>query len=137
RCCSLRSGAGERGKPPSFAGRMTFKVDENLPAQTAVELRGQGYEAETVVEEGLRGAVDPIVLETVRDEGCALLTMGKGIADVRANPPDRYAGLVLFQPRSSGRAVVLAFVRRNLPAVLQINLAGRLIVVAERGIRMR
>ena len=116
---------------------MNFKIDENLPAEIATDLRAQGYEAETVVQEGLRGARDPIVLEKVRHEGRAFLTMDKGIANVRANPPDRYAGLVLFRPRSSGRGMVLAFVRRHLSAVLQIDLAGRLIVVTERGIRVR
>ncbi len=65
------------------------------------------------------------------------LIMDKGIANVRANPADQYSGLILFRPRSSGRGMVLAFVRRHLPAVLQIDLAGRLIVVTERGIRIR
>jgi len=116
---------------------MNFKIDENLPVEIAADLRAQGYEAETVVQEGLRGARDPIVLERVRNEGRAFLTMDKGIANVRANPPDRYAGLVLFRPRSSGRGMVLAFVRRHLLAVLQIDLAGHLIVVTERGIRIR
>jgi predicted nuclease of predicted toxin-antitoxin system len=88
---------------------MTFKVDENLPAEIAADLRAQGYEADTVVREGLRGARDPIVLERVRNEGRAFLTMDKGIANVRANPPDRYPGVVLFRPRSSGRGMALAF----------------------------
>jgi len=54
---------------------MNFKIDENLPAEIATDLRAQGYEAETVVQEGLRGARDPIVLEKVRHEGRAFLTM--------------------------------------------------------------
>ena len=42
---------------------MNFKIDESLPAEIAADLRAQGYEAETVVEEGLRGADDPIILK--------------------------------------------------------------------------
>jgi hypothetical protein len=63
--------------------------------------------------------------------------MDKGIADVRAYPPERYAGIVLFRPASAGRGAVLAFVRANLGALLDQNISGRLLVVSERGIRTR
>lgn len=63
--------------------------------------------------------------------------MDKGIADVRAYPPDRYAGIVLFRPTTSGRGAVRAFVRRHLPTILQTDLAGHLVVITERNIRVR
>jgi len=116
---------------------MKFKVDENLPADLLDDLRVAGHEAETVPEEGLTGAPDAVILERVRREGYTLLTMDKGIADVRANPPARYAGIVLFRPATSGRGAVRAFVRRHLPTILQTDLAGRLVVITERSIRVR
>ncbi|MGH8609265.1 MAG: DUF5615 family PIN-like protein [Gammaproteobacteria bacterium] len=116
---------------------MKFKVDENLPAELLYDLRIAGHQAETVHEERLTGAPDAVVLERVRTEGYALLTMDKGIADVRAYPPDRYAGIVLFRPSTSGRGAVLAFVRHHLPTILQTDLAGHLMVVSDRSIRVR
>jgi len=37
----------------------------------------------------------------------------------------------------TGRSGVLTFVRRHLPALLQADLAGHLLVVSEAGIRIR
>ncbi len=116
---------------------MKFKLDENLPAELLGDLRAAGHDGQTVQEEGLVGAPDPPILENVKREGLVLLTMDRGIADVRAYPPERYPGIVLFRPRTSGRGAVLAFVRRHLPALLHSDLAGHLLVVSEGGIRTR
>lgn len=116
---------------------MRFKVDENLPAELVADLQAAGHAAATVPEEGLTGASDATLMERARREGRVLLTMDKGIADARAYPPQRYAGIVLFRPRTSGRGAVQMFVRRHLPALLQADLAGHLLVVSEAGIRIR
>lgn len=116
---------------------MKFKIDENLPSELVGDLRAAGHEAETVLEEGLVGSPDPPILDRVKREGLVLLTMDRGIADVRAYPPEHYPGIVLFRPRTSGRGAVLAFIRRHLPALLQADLPGRLLVMSERGIRIR
>ena len=115
---------------------MKFKLDENLPVELLADLRAAGHEAHTVPEEGLAGSPDPAVIERVRIDGMVSLTMDKGIANTRAYPPKNYAG-IMFRPRTSGRGDVLTFVRRHLPALLQADLAGRLLVVSERGIRIR
>ncbi|MFL5328357.1 MAG: DUF5615 family PIN-like protein [Gemmataceae bacterium] len=94
---------------------MKFKVDENLPSEIAEDLRSAGHQADTVFDEGLAGAPDPVVLANVQSEGRVILTLDKGVADVRAYPPQQYAGIVLFRPRSTGRATTLEFVRQYLP----------------------
>lgn len=116
---------------------MKFKLDENLPAELVEDLQAIGHEADTVPSENLAGFPDSIILERVRNEGRVLLTLDKGIADVRAYPPEQYAGLILFRPSTSGRGVVLNFVRRHLPALLQTELSGHLLIVTERTIRVR
>jgi predicted nuclease of predicted toxin-antitoxin system len=116
---------------------MRFKLDENLPAELLVDLRVAGHHAETVPDEGITGAPDSVVLEKVRSEGGVLLTLDKGIADVRTYPPEDYAGIVLFRPSTSSRGAVLAFIRRRLPSLLQADLAGHLLVVTDRSIRVR
>lgn len=116
---------------------MKFKLDENLPRELLADLRAAGHDADALPEEGLRGAPDPPIMERVQRERLVLLTMDKGIADVRSYAPTRYAGLILFRPRTSGRQAVLNFVRRHLPALLQADVAGHLLVVSERGIRIK
>lgn len=116
---------------------MTFKLDENLPAELVGDLRAAGHDAQTVPQQDLAGAPDSVVIDRVRTEGRVLLTMDKGIANARAYPPERYGGIILFRPRSSGRAAVVSFVRRHLPALLQADLVGHFLVVSDRGIRIR
>ena len=116
---------------------MKFKVDENLPAELKSDLVAAGHDAELIVDEGLTGAPDPQVMQFTRQENRVLLTMDKGIADVRAYPPDQFAGIILFRPKSQGRGATLAFVRRHLPALLAADLKGHLLVVADSGIRIR
>lgn len=116
---------------------MKFKLDENLPSELREDLRALGHEAETVVDEGLTGAPDSVILARVRSERRVLITMDKGIADVRAYPPGDYSGIVLLRPLSTGRRSVLEFARRHLEAILQNDLEGRLLVVTDRTIRLR
>jgi hypothetical protein len=116
---------------------MKFKIDENLPAELLDDLHTAGHEAETMPGEGLSGSPDSMILEKVRSESRVIMTLDKGIADVRAYPPEHYAGIILFLPPSSGRGTVLAFVRRHLSALLQTELTGHLFIVTDRSIRVR
>jgi uncharacterized protein DUF5615 len=114
-----------------------FKLDENLPVELLDDLRTAGHEADGLRDEGLIGAPDDIVLDLVRRERRVLLTLDKGIADVRAYPPQAHAGIVLFRPPATGRGTTLLFVRRHLGSLLERDLAGRLPVITDHGIRVR
>jgi hypothetical protein len=114
-----------------------FKLDENLPIELLDDLRTAGHEADGLRDEGLIGAPDDEVLALVRREGRVLLTLDKGIADVRAYQPRAHAGIVLFRPPASGRGTTLLFVRRHLTSLLEQELTGRLLVITDRGIRLR
>jgi predicted nuclease of predicted toxin-antitoxin system len=113
------------------------KLDENLPAELLDDLRAAGHEADTVRNEGLTGSPDAVILEQVRQDRRVLFTLDKGIADIRAYPPEQHAGIVLFRPPSMGRGTTLAFVRRHLPAVLELDLTGHLVVVTDVALRLR
>ena len=47
---------------------MQFKTDENLPIEVAARLRSEGYDALSVLEQGLGGASDQRLMETCRGE---------------------------------------------------------------------
>ena len=86
---------------------MNVKLDENLPAELLDDLRAAGHEADTVRDEALAGAPDTVVLDRVRHDRRVFFTLDKGIADVRAYPPEHHAGIVLFRPGSMGRGAGL------------------------------
>ena len=116
---------------------MKFKLDENLPAELANDLRALGHQSDTVFEEGLTGAADPIILAAAHAEGRVLLTLDKGIASLRDYPPTMFFGIVLFRPETSGRGRVLSFIRERLADVLALDLTGRLVVVGPSRLRIR
>jgi predicted nuclease of predicted toxin-antitoxin system len=116
---------------------MKFKLDEHLPVELADDLRQAGHDATTVVEQGHAGINDDTLMNVVKAEARVILTMDKGIANVTAFPPAAFPGIVLFRPHQTGRGAVLQFVRQHMPAVLPRIGAGALIVVSDRGIRVR
>ena len=118
---------------------MRFKLDENLPDELLDDLRAAGHEADGLRDEGLVGASDEVVLDLVRREHacCSRWTLDKGIADVRVYPPEAHAGIVLFRPPAAGRGTTLLFVRRHLASLFERELTGRLLVITDRGLRLR
>ena len=116
---------------------MKFKLDENLPVELASDLRGMGYDVDTVNDEGLRGAADPAVVNAAFATDRILLTLDKGIANLQRYPVHQPAGVVLFRPDTSGRGAVVAFVRERLQKVLEVDLTNRLTVVGPSRIRFR
>lgn len=116
---------------------MIFKLDENLPTELLEELRKAGHGADSVDDEGLAGTPDKSLLAVVQAEGRILLTLDKGIADIRQFPPQDYAGIVVFRPPTAGRISVFDFVRKRLPKVLEIELRGKLLVVSQNSLRLR
>jgi predicted nuclease of predicted toxin-antitoxin system len=116
---------------------MRFKLDENLPQELADDLVRLGHDADTIFAEGLLGAEDATVVQAARIANRILLTLDKGIASLLQYPVHEHKGVVLFRPDSSGRRVVLAFVRSRLADLLELELAGRFTVVGPTRIRVR
>ncbi len=116
---------------------MRFKLDENLPIEIVEDLREAEHDIDSVYDEGLAGAPDEMVVAHALLESRILLTMDKGIGDLRGLAGSGSPGIVLFRPRATGRSSALAFVRRHLPAVLRSDIEGRLVIVSESSLRIR
>jgi predicted nuclease of predicted toxin-antitoxin system len=112
-----------------------FKLDENLPDELAGDLRLAGHDADTVGDEGLTGAPDPLVVAAALRERRILLTLDKGIANLIEHPASAHVGVVLFRPGVSGRGGVLRFIRSRLDELLSRELADRVTVVSAQRIR--
>jgi len=116
---------------------LKIKADEDLPGSVAVRLRGAGYLAETVVEEGMGGTNDPALWRAVQAEGRFLITADKGFADVRKYPPGTHQGVLLLRPNEDGIGPLDALVEMVLREGGLERLQGAVAVATPRGLRIR
>ncbi|MBN2295806.1 MAG: DUF5615 family PIN-like protein [Pirellulales bacterium] len=114
-----------------------FKIDENLPSETAEILSEAGHDALTVHDQQMVGESDANLSETCRREGRSIVTLDLDFSDIRTYPPKDYAGIVVLRPARFDKNHVLAIIRR-LPLILEAEpLSGKLWIVDETSVRMR
>jgi predicted nuclease of predicted toxin-antitoxin system len=114
-----------------------FKIDENLPVETANLLRAAGHEADTVQEEGLTGSEDGPLSERIRLEDRAIVTLDLDFSGIRAYPPQDCFGIAILRPSRQDIASFLALVRRILPLLNAEPLVGNIWIVEPDRIRIR
>ena len=114
-----------------------LKTDENLPDSVAMLLRSAGHDVTTVLEEKLGGAADPQVAEVSRSETRALVTLDRGLGNIRAYPPTDYHGIVVLRPRDQSVDAILALVQKLVVLLETNSLVGMLWIVDERRFRIR
>ena len=76
---------------------MKFKPDENLPVSATAILAGAGHDVDTVTHEGLIGAPDRDVVAAATAAGPILISLDRGLGDIRAYPPGSYADIVVLR----------------------------------------
>ena len=76
---------------------MKFKPGENLPASATAILTSAGHDVDTVTHEGLTGAPDQDVVATATAAGRILISLDRGLGDIRAYPPASHAGIVVLR----------------------------------------
>ena len=123
-CCRCRS----RGE---------FKLDENLPASSAVIWAGAGHDVDTVGQEGLSGAPDPEVVAAAAAEGRVLVSLDVGLGDIRAYPPGSHAGIVVLRLTDQSAAAVSKAVRDLAALTNADGLAGAVSVLQHGLLRIR
>ena len=116
---------------------MKLKIDENLPAECAEILSHGGLQADTVADEGLKGADDSALAAASRSEGRVLVTLDLDFANIRAYPPAEYAGIIVLRPKSQDKQSVLALVHRFALVLVNRLPAGELWIVESARIRFR
>lgn len=117
---------------------MRLKLDENLPAELVEDLQAFGHDVDSVVSEGLASQPDIAVVRAARQVRRVLLTLDKGIGDMRRFPPRSYAGLIVFRLSRKGRKHVRRAVLDALPRLMMHRrFVGRLFIVTESAVRLR
>ena len=114
-----------------------LKIDENLHPEMAPFLRGHGYDAVTVWDEGLRGSSDTNLAKACRAEGRTLVTLDLDFADIRAYPPEEYPGQIVLRLARQDRASLMAALGRIVPVLEHEPLDQHLWVVDEQNVRIR
>jgi predicted nuclease of predicted toxin-antitoxin system len=108
-----------------------FKLGENLPADLAVYLREAGRDVSDVVEAGLSGGDDALVLDAATKEHRVLLTFDLDFADIRQYPPDASGGIVVFRLHDQRWQSLRKPIKRLLAAGALDDLLGGLAIVDE------
>ncbi len=116
---------------------MRFKVDENLPVETAEALRQAGYDAVTVLEQKYGGSADAQLANLCQHEGRMLVTLDIDFADIRAYPPAEFPGLVVLRLRQQDKPHVLDVLAHLIPLLGQEPLERYLWIVEEKRVRIR
>jgi predicted nuclease of predicted toxin-antitoxin system len=116
---------------------MKFKVDENLPVETADILQKAGHEADTVYTEGIAGADDAAITKICREENRALITLDLGFSDIRSYPPSEFEGIIVLRVTRQDKLHVLTIIQRLTNALTSEGLRGKLWIVDEKRIRVR
>ncbi|MFO0892490.1 MAG: DUF5615 family PIN-like protein [Isosphaeraceae bacterium] len=113
------------------------KLDENLGQSHAELVRRAGHAVERVTDEGLSGAIDPVVWQRVVAEGRFFVTLDLDFSDVRQFPPGSHPGLLLIRPRTNSRDAVSEILERVLRDHPLDTLRGCLVVADASLTRIR
>jgi predicted nuclease of predicted toxin-antitoxin system len=114
-----------------------LKLDENLPHELAAALRGEGHDVHTVDEEQLAGESDPVIVAAATDEGRLLLTLDRGIGDLRRYPPGSHAGILVLRPVAQDPDSILALIQRLVRTHPLDELRSCVVVVEPSKVRIR
>jgi predicted nuclease of predicted toxin-antitoxin system len=114
-----------------------FLLDENLSPLHTGTLRSLGHDAVSVVELGLSGANDSVVRDAAIKQERILVTLDADFANVLRFPPAGTPGVVRFRIHPATEEAIEAALRLTIPRLAQMSLAGKLVVVDERKIRIR
>ena len=108
-----------------------------MPAAAGPLLAGWGNDVATTVEEGLGGCPDPAVAAAAQAEGRMLITLDRGLANIRSYPPGSHPGMIVLRIPDQRTDRVLDALRRLLFRGPLEDLAGCNVVVEMGRLRVR
>lgn len=116
---------------------MKFKLDENLPASSSTILISAGHDVDTVTGEGLSGAPDPDVVAAATAAGRILISLDRGLGDIRAYPPGSHAGIVVLRLADQSAASVTKAIADLAGLADPTSLAGANAILQRGLLRIR
>jgi predicted nuclease of predicted toxin-antitoxin system len=110
-----------------------FKLDENLPASSSDILARAGHDVDTVLGEDLAGAADRDVVAAATAAGRILISLYRGLGDIRAYPPGSHAGIVVLRLPDQSAATASKAVG-DLAALDNLGILAGAVTVLQRGL---
>jgi predicted nuclease of predicted toxin-antitoxin system len=114
-----------------------FDLDENLPVSSAAILTSVGHDVDTVTQEGLIGAPDQDVVAEASAAGRILVSLDRGLGDIRAYPPGSHAGIVVLRLTDQSAAAAIKAVSDLATLTDPDSLAGTVAVLQRGLLRIR
>jgi predicted nuclease of predicted toxin-antitoxin system len=109
------------------------KLDENVPRSARQVLIAAGHDVDTVIDEDLGGASDPQIVAAAAADERLLITLDRGLGDIRAYPPGSHAGILVLRPSDQSARTVAAVLAEVVAGHDLTTLAGT-VTVAQRGL---
>ena len=116
---------------------MLFKLDENLPRAAVRFLREHGHDVLSALDPHLGGRPDSQLLDAVKLENRAFITLDLDFADIRRYPPKTLPGIIVLRPATQDVRSLVSLLRNLQPLLEREQLAGRLWIVDEQRVRIR
>jgi predicted nuclease of predicted toxin-antitoxin system len=113
-----------------------LKLDENLPVSVAI-LEGAGHDVDTVISEGLSGAPDPDVVAAATADGGILVSLDRGLGDIRTYPPGSHVGIVVLRLTDQSPATVTRAITDLATLTDPATLTGAVVVLQRGLLRIR
>jgi predicted nuclease of predicted toxin-antitoxin system len=116
---------------------MRIKLDENLPAEVAPNLRNLGHDVHTVEEESLLGHSDQDVWEAAQKEQRCLITQDLDFSDVRRFVPGEHYGIIVIRLHSPSRRQLLSGILELFESESADSWDRCFVVATDRKVRVR
>ena len=116
---------------------MKFKLDENLPASSTAILASAGHDVDSVTDEGLVGAPDRDVVAAATAAGRILVSLDRGLGDIRTYPPGSHAGIVVLRLTDQSAATASKAISDLTTLTNPESLAGAVAVLQRGLLRIR
>ncbi|WP_165225182.1 DUF5615 family PIN-like protein [Aquisphaera insulae] len=115
---------------------MKIKLDENFDIRIVPLLIAEGFDVDTVRDEGLAGSDDETVYETCRAAGRVLMTLDLDFANPLRFPPEHTEGVIVVRPPRPLLPAIRATLLSVLPQLRTQLLKGALWIVEPGRIRI-
>jgi predicted nuclease of predicted toxin-antitoxin system len=115
---------------------MKLKLDENFDVRLVPLLAAEGFDAESVLAEGLLGSPDETIYETCKAVDRTLVTLDLDFSNPIHFPPADTEGIVVVRPPRAILASIQATLWSVLPQLKTGAVKGKLWIVEPGRIRM-
>ena len=117
---------------------MRIKLDENFSTTLAEFLRQNGFDAESVLEEGLSGAADEDLFSKCKEEKRCLITLDLDFSNIVRFPAEDTEGIIVIRPnRPASLEVMTSMIELFLKALENHDPANCLWILEPHQLRIR